>query len=76
MDGLVISRDDKLKIICLINALNAYANLEHPRDAITKIYLAQDAFMLHKCSLLIREIGQSICTFYLDFYRQYPAEWQ
>ena len=75
MDGLVLSRDDKSKIIQLINTLNTYAHLEHPRDAMTKIYLAQYAFLLYDCSLLIRELGESICTFYLNFYRQYPTEW-
>ena len=74
MDRLVLSCDDKLKIIRLINTLNTYAHLEHPRDAMTKIYLAQDAFLLYERSLLIRELGEAICTFYLNFYRQYPTE--
>ena len=75
MDGLVLSRDDKSKIIQLINTLNTYAHLEHPRDAMTKIFLARDVFLLHERCCVIREFAELICNFYLDFYRQYPAEW-
>ena len=71
MDGLRISDVDKLKIVHLISALNDLANLEHPRDAITNIYLVKDAFIIYELSLLIRDIGESICEFYLDFYRNY-----
>ena len=46
MDGLVLSGDDKSKIIRLINTLNTYAHLEHPRDAMTKIFLARDVFLV------------------------------
>ena len=63
------------KIVRLINTLNNYAHLEHPRDAMTKIFLVKDVFLLHERSYPIREFAELICNFYLDFYRQYPAEW-
>ena len=75
MDGLVISRENKQKIIRLINTFNTYAHLEHPREAMTKIFLARDVFLLHEQCFVIRELAELISNFYLDFYRQYPALW-
>ena len=72
MDGLIIPEVDKLKIVHLISTLNALATSENPREAMTNIYLVKDALNLYERSPLILNIGQTICEFYLNFYRNYP----
>ena len=72
MDGLIIPDVDKLKIVHLISALIALATLENPREAITNIYILKDSLNHYERSPLIRNIGETICEFYLNFYRNYP----
>ena len=75
MDGLRISQSQRHKVSALIVKLNALANLDHPREAIAQIYLLKDALSLFERSLLVRDIGVSICDLFLDYYRNYPALW-
>ena len=72
MDGLIIPDVDKLKIFHLISTLNALANSENPREAISNINLLKEGLNLYERSPLILHIGQIICDYYLNFYRNYP----
>ena len=75
MDGLRITQNQRHKISAIIIKLNALANLPHPREAVSQIYLLKDALTLFERSLLIRDIGVSICDLFLNYYRNYPAIW-
>ena len=72
MDGLIISDVDKLKIFHLFSTLNTLANSRNPREAITNINLCKEGLACYERSPLILHIGQIICDYYLNFYRNYP----
>ena len=72
MDGLIIPEVDKVKISYLITTLNTLANSENPREAITNINLCKEGLACYERSPLILHIGQIICDYYLNFYRNYP----
>ena len=72
MDGLIIPEVDKVKISYLITTLNTLANSANPREAITNINLCKEGLACYERSPLILHIGQIICDYYLNFYRNNP----